>query len=92
MWKRRYLWTPHRRKNFWWVGNVKSACWILSEKSIFEDTCTEEGTGAFKFSSYEARTKFNSTYSAVHRGEYWSASLSTQEHQKVEGKLKHMLK
>ena len=71
-----------------------------SVRNIFEGSFTEEGTGAgkdifeggFKFAASEARKKFNSTESAFQREEYRSASPSTQEHQKFEGKLKHRVK
>ena len=71
-----------------------------SVRNIFEDSCTEEGTGAekaifeggFKFAASEVRNNFDSTASVVQREEYWSAYPSTQEHQKLEGKLKHKLK
>ena len=53
-------------------------------KDIFE--------GAFKFAASEARKKFDSTASAVQREEDRSTSPSTQEHQKLEGKLKHRVK
>ena len=46
-----------------------------SKRNIFEDSCTEKGTGegnaifegGFKFASSEARKKFDITDSAVHR-------------------------
>ena len=48
-----------------------------SEKNIFGNPCTEEGTGAgkdifeggFKFAASKARNNFNSTDSAVQRDE-----------------------
>ena len=52
-----------------------------SVKAIFE--------GGFKFSESEARKLFDSTASSVQIEEYRSASPSTQEHQKLDGKLKH---
>ena len=69
-------------------------------RNIFEDSYTEEimgvgkaiFEGAFKFAASEARKKFYSTASAVQREEDWSASPSTQEHQKLEGKLKPSVK
>ena len=69
-------------------------------RNIFEYSCTEGGTlagkdifeGAFKFGASEARKKFDSTDSAVQREEDWSESPSTQEHQKLDGKLKHRIK
>ena len=69
-------------------------------RNIFEDSCTEEGTGvgkeiyegAFKFKAFEARKKFDSTASSVYIEEDWYAYPSTQEHQKLEGKLKHRVK
>ena len=64
-------------------------------KNILEYSCTEEGMvsgkyifeGSFKFESSEARNSFGSTASAVQREEYRYVSTSTQEHQKLEGKL-----
>ena len=57
--------------------------------NVFEDSCTEEGTGAgkaifeggFKFAVSEARKKFDSTASEFQREEDWSASPYTQENQ-----------
>ena len=71
-----------------------------SLRNIFEDSCTEEGTGpgkaifegGFKFSSSEARKKFDRTSSEAHREKYRYASPSTQYNQKLEGKLKHRVK
>ena len=42
----------------------------------------------FKFSASEARDNFDGTASAVQIEEYQSVSLSSQEYQKLEGKLK----
>ena len=53
-------------------------------KSIFEVS--------FKFSGSEARKKLDRTSSAFQREEDRSVSPSTQEHQKMEGKLKHRVK
>ena len=66
-------------------------------RNIFEYSFTEEGMGTgkaifeggFKFASSEARKTFNSTASAVQREEDRSAYPSTQDHQKLEGKLNH---
>ena len=66
-------------------------------RNIFEDSCTEEGTGAGKaifegglnFAASESRKKFDSTASAFQREEDRSAFPSTQEHKKLEGKMKH---
>ena len=96
---RRYLWTLYRRKTIWWVGAARSVWWIFSEKYIFEGSFTEEGTGAgkavfeevFNLLSSEARKKFHSIASAFQIEENWSASPSTQEYQKLEGKLEHGL-
>ena len=71
-----------------------------SVRNMFEYSCTEEGTGAvkdifeggFKSAASEARKKFDIITSALHKEEERSASPSTQEHQKLEGKLKHRLK
>ena len=71
-----------------------------SVKNMFEGSFTEEGTEAvkaifevgFKFVAYEERKKLNSTASSVQREGYCSESPSTQEHQKLEGKLKHRVK
>ena len=71
-----------------------------SVKNIFEDSCTEEGTGAgksifevgFKFSASGERKKFDSTASAIQREEDRCVSPSNQEHQSLEGKLKHRVK
>ena len=68
--------------------------------NILEYSCTEEGTvvgkdifeGVFNSAASEARKKFNRTASAVQREEYRSTYPSTQEHQKLEGKLNHRLK
>ena len=68
-------------------------------RNIFEGAFTEEGTGSgkdifegvFNFSASEARKKSHSIDSEVHREEYRSTSPSTQEYQKLEGKLKHDL-
>ena len=65
--------------------------------NIFEGSFTEEVTvegksifeGEFKFEASESRKKFNSTDSAVQIEEDRSASSSTKEYQKFEGKLKH---
>ena len=67
--------------------------------NIFKSSRTEEGMGAgkdiveggFRFAASEARKNFNITASAVQTDEDRSASPSTQEHQKLEGKLKHDL-
>ena len=69
-------------------------------RNIFGYSCTEEVAGvgkaifegAFKFAASEARNKFPSTDSAVQREEDRSESPSTQEHQKLEGKLNHGVK
>ena len=69
-------------------------------RNIFEDSCTEEGMGvensifegAFNFAASEASKKFDNTDSEVQREEYRSASPSTQEHKKLEGKLKYRVK
>ena len=61
------------------------------------DTFTEEGMGAekaifegvFKFGSSEVRKKFDSKASEFQIEEYWSASPSTQEYQKLKSKLNH---
>ena len=63
--------------------------------NIFEVSFTEEVTvsgkdifeGGFKLSASEARKKFYSTDSAVHKEEYLSESPSNQEYQKLKGKL-----
>ena len=68
-------------------------------RNNFESSCTEDGTGAgqaifeigFKLTASEARQKFEGTDSAVQRKEDSSASPSTQEYQKLEGKLKQDL-
>ena len=68
-------------------------------RNIFEDSCTEEGTGSvkdifegwFKFSASEARRKFDSTASAGQIEKDWSAYPSTQEYQKIEGKMMYDL-
>ena len=60
-------------------------------RNIFEESCTEEGTGSgkaifeggFNFESSEASQKFDITASAVHREEDRSASPPTQKHQKI---------
>ena len=65
--------------------------------NIFEDSRTEDETGAVRvifegglnITSYEARKKLKITDSAAQREEDRSAATSTQEHQKLEGKLKH---
>ena len=65
--------------------------------SIFEGSFTEEVTGVenyifeggLKFSASKASENFNITASAFQREEYRSSSPSTQEYQKLEGKLKH---
>ena len=70
-----------------------------SERTIFEYLYTEEVTGSgkaifkggFKFAASEARKNFNIPSSAVKREEDWSASPSTQEHQRLEGKFKHRI-
>ena len=67
------------------------------ERNIFEDSCAEEGTGSgndifeggFKFAASEARRKFNSTASEVHREEYRYAYTSNQDNQILVGKMKH---
>ena len=67
-----------------------------SVRNIFEGSFTEEVTVSgkaifgvgLKFSASEARKKSDSTYSALQIEEQWSASISTQEYQKLEGKLK----
>ena len=69
-------------------------------RNIFEDSCTEEGTGvgkaifegAFKFSAFEARKNFDSTAEVVQREEDRSTSPSAQEHHKLEVKLEHRVK
>ena len=66
-------------------------------RNVFEDLSTEEVTGAvkdifeggFKFVAYEASNKSNTTGPAFWREEERSEYPSTQEHQKLEGKLKH---
>ena len=66
-------------------------------RNIFEGSCTEEGTvsgkaifeGGLKFAALEADKKFDSTASQVQREEDRSAYPSTQEYQKLEGKMKH---
>ena len=71
-----------------------------SVRNILEHSRTEEVTGAgkvifvvgFKFVASEARKNFDSTSSSVQREEDRSASPSTQEHQKLEVKLKHRVK
>ena len=45
----------------------------------------------FEFSAYDTGKNFDSTDSEVQREDDWSTSPSTQEHQKLEGKLKHDL-
>ena len=65
--------------------------------NIFEYLFTEEGTGVgksifegvFKFSVSETRNKFDSTDSVAYIEEERYASTSTQEYQKMEGKLDH---
>ena len=69
----------------------------FSVRNIFEGSFTYEGTGSgkaifegmFKFAASEAKKKFDRKDSAVQREEDWSASPSTEEYQKLEGKLKH---
>ena len=73
---------------------------VSSVRNILEDSCTEEGTGSGKdifeggpkFTASEARKKFKIKASAVQREEDRSTSPSTQESQKMEGKLKHRVK
>ena len=65
----------------WLQGHPDGSSVII----IFEDSCTEEGTGAgkaifeggFKISSSESKKKSESTASAVQREEDQSASTST---------------
>ena len=45
----------------------------------------------FEFSAYDTGKNFDSTDSEVQREDDWSTSPSTQEYQKLEGKLKHDL-
>ena len=62
-----------------------------SVRNIFEDSCTEEGTGSgkaifeggFKVEYYEERKKFDSTASAVLREEDRSTYPSTHKHKKI---------
>ena len=69
-------------------------------RNIFEVSCTEEGTGvendifegAFKFVASKSKNNFDSTASSVQRVEDRSTYPSTQEHLKLEGKLKHTVK
>ena len=69
-------------------------------RNIFEGSFTEERPvsgntifeGGFKFSASEARNKFDRASSEVQREEDRSASPSTQENQKFEGKLNHRVK
>ena len=66
-------------------------------RNIFEGSFTEEVLGAGKaifegwsnFSDSKARKNLDSTASEVHIGEDRYAYSSTQEYQKLEGKLKH---
>ena len=44
---RRSLWIPHRGENVWWVG-LASQPDRYSERNIFDNSCTEEGTGSGK--------------------------------------------
>ena len=68
-----------------------------SDRNNFEDSVAELGTGSgkdifeggFKFAAFDARNNFNRTASSVHRKEERFESPYTQEHQKLEGKLKH---
>ena len=68
--------------------------------NIFEGSCTEEGTGSrkgifeggSKFSASKERKNFYGTASEAQREEDWPASPSNQEHQSLEGKLKHRVK
>ena len=70
-----------------------------SARYIFEGSCTEEGMGegkdifegGLKFAASEARKYFDSNASEVQREEERSSYPSTQEHQKLEGKLKYDL-
>ena len=70
-----------------------------SVRNIFEGSLTEEGTGAvkgtfeglLKYADSEARKKSDSTSSAVQIEEYRSVYPSTQEYQKLEGKVEHDL-
>ena len=48
--------------------------------------------GGIKFSASESRNNLDSTASLVQIEEDWSASTSTQEHQKMEVELKHKVK
>ena len=69
---------------------------VFSVSNSFEGSCNGEGTGAqnaifegkYKFSDSEARKNYDSTDLAVQREQDRSASPSTQEHQKLEDKLK----
>ena len=68
-----------------------------SVSNIFEGSFTEEGTGAvnsvfggvFKFEASEARNNSDSISLAVQIDEDRSGYPSTQEYQKLEGKLNH---
>ena len=57
---------------------------MVAGKAIFE--------GGLKFEASEARKNPDITYLVVHREEERSEYPSTQEHQKLEGKLKHKVK
>ena len=67
---------------------------------MFEVSFTEEGTlavkaifeGGFKFAASDARKKFNITASSLQREEDQSAYPYTQEHKKLEFKLKDRVK
>ena len=69
-------------------------------RNIFERLCTEKRTGegkaifegGLKFVASDSRKNFDRIASAVQREEERSASPSTQEHAKLEGKLKHKAK
>ena len=69
----------------------------FSVRNTFEDSCTEElmvevkaiFEGGFNFAASESRKKSDSTNSEFQREEDRYAYPSTQEHQKLEGKLKH---
>ena len=69
-------------------------------RNIFEDSCTEDGTGEGKaifeaglnFAASEARKKFDSTASAVQIEDDWYVSSYTQEYQTLEAKMKHRVK
>ena len=59
---------------FHWLG-LQGQPDVSSVRNMFEDSCTEEGTGAgksifeggFKFADSEERKNFDITTSAVHR-------------------------